>query len=157
MNARFRIPVIALLIALGVVLAACSGESAETTTTTEATTTTVDATADQPLVLGRGEVPATVPSDFPIPDQAVIGATLIDRPRGLTEVVITFPAQVEEVAAYYETNLETLGYTVVTSEGNDANHLLKWERDTMTGEIIVEVGGSGLSQGVLRFVESVEG
>ena len=150
-------PLLTLLVALGVVLAACTGDSAETTTTSEATTTTVDATADQALVLGRGEMPSTVPDDFPVPNQAVIGATLIDRTRGLTEVIVTYPAQVEEVAAYYATNLDVLGYTVIASTGNDAEYLVEWERDDMTGEVFVEIGGNGLSQGVLRFVQPTEG
>ena len=102
-------------------------------------------------------MPSTVPDDFPVPNQAVIGATLIDRTRGLTEVIVTYPAQVEEVAAYYATNLDVLGYTVIASTGNDAEYLVEWERDDMTGEVFVEIGGNGLSQGVLRFVQPTEG
>ena len=154
MTTRLRIPLLVVLVALGIVLAACSGESSDTTTTTEATTTTVD-TSDQALVLGRGTVPDTVPDDFPIPEQAVIGATLIDRTRGLTEVVITYPANVDDVAAYYATNLEVLGYAITDADGNDAERILAWERDEMTGEVIIEIGGSGVSQGILRFLASV--
>ena len=56
-------------------------------------------------MFGRGSVPDTVPQSFPIPDEAVVGATLVDTNRGLTEMILTLPATVDAVVTYYEENL----------------------------------------------------
>ncbi|MGI9667093.1 MAG: hypothetical protein ACR2N2_08340, partial [Acidimicrobiia bacterium] len=106
---------------------------------------------------GKGEMPATIPQTLPIPESAVVGATMIDRTRNLTEVVLTFPANVEEVAAFFGANLEALGWTVESSSGTDANWLMEYSGELGTGEVILQTGGSGLTQGTLRHISPDEG
>jgi len=150
---------IAIILALAVVLVACSGDSSETTSTTSttATTTTPGGSSQDALVFGKGELPETVPADFPIPEQAVVGSTLIDRTRGVTEAVLTFPANIDAVKSFYETNLDALGYTIESSSGSGTEWRIAFVKDSMTGEVVILVGASGLSSGTLTLTEPVSG
>ena len=95
--------------ALALVVAACGGLADDITTTT-----------GSEVVFGRGSVPETVPESFPIPDEAVVGATLIDAARGLTEMILTFPADTAAVVVYYEENLPSRGYQITDSDGSSS-------------------------------------
>jgi hypothetical protein len=148
---RFALPIAAL----AVVVAACSNTSEPTETTVESTTTVADTTAGtDDLVFGSGSMPDTVPTDFPFPEQAVIGSTLIDRTRGLTEVITTYPANVEEVAAFYEANLPTFGFVIGSSGGSDGAWTLVFTRDGLEGVIELDTAGSSLSQGSIRITQA---
>jgi hypothetical protein len=138
-----------IVVVLATVLVGCTGGSSDTTTSTS---TSVSGT-DQDLVFGRGEVPDTVPADFPIPEQAQIGATLVNRSTGLTEMVVTYPANVPEVAANYETNLEALGYTVESSSGTDTQWSITFSRDDLSGDITLSSAGTSLSSGTIRLIQ----
>jgi hypothetical protein len=146
---------IAVVLAIGVVLAACSGDTSDTTTTTA--TAAPGGSSEDAIVFGKGELPETVPADFPIPEQAVVGSTLIDRNRGVTEAVMTFPANIDAVKSFYETNLDALGYTVESSTGSGTEWRIAFVKDAMTGEIALLVGASGLSSGTLTLTEPVSG
>lgn len=146
---------IAVVLAFAVVLVACSGDTSDTTTTTA--TATPGASSEDAIVFGKGELPETVPADFPIPEQAVVGSTLIDRTRGVTEAVLTFPANIDAVKSFYETNLEALGYTIASSTGSGTEWRIAFAKDAMTGEIALLVGASGLSSGTLTLTEPVSG
>jgi hypothetical protein len=157
MSSRASIRLVAGTLVAVALLGACSGgDATETTTTRPETTTTVD-TSDQPVVFGRGSMPDTVPEDFPLPDQAVIGSTLIDRTRGVTEVVVTFPTGVTAVSDFYATNLEALGYTVNSSSGSDAEWVITFSKDALTGEARIMPGGNGLSSGTIVLTVPVSG
>jgi len=151
--------ILAVLAITAVVLAGCTGEDA--TPQENATSTTVASTVapsvNEDIVFGSGVLPSSVPADFPIPEQAVIGSTLVDTPRGITEVILTYPADVVSVADFYATNLPALGYTVDSSAGSDASWEIAFSKDDLTGVVIVSTGGSGLSQGALRLVVPVSG
>lgn len=147
-------------IALALLVAACNGSSGDTTTTTidaATTTSTTTDTSGQDLVFAEGEVPETVPDGFPIPDQAVIGSTMIDRTRGVTEMVAVYPANVTEVVDFFETNLPALGYVIDSSSGTDANWTIVFADGDLDGEIVLVVGGSGLTQGTVRIVTPLSG
>lgn len=150
---------IALVLALAVVLGACSGDTSETTSTPSSTTTTgaSGGSSDDPLVFGKGELPETVPADFPIPEQAVVGSTMIDRTRGVTEAVMTFPANLDAVKSFYETNLDALGYTIESSSGSGTEWRIAFVKESMTGEVVLLVGASGLSSGTLTLTDPVSG
>jgi hypothetical protein len=132
----------AALIVVALVATGCGGSS-------EDTTTTVDGNASA-VVFGRGSVPKTVPDTFPIPDEAVIGATLVDTNQGLTEMIITFPASVDAVATYYEENLPLGGYEITRSDGSDGSWAVDFSGEGIDGEIRINVGGSGLSSATVR-------
>ncbi|OFW65127.1 MAG: hypothetical protein A2135_10725 [Actinobacteria bacterium RBG_16_67_15] len=74
--------VTAVLVALLGSTAACSGDSA------------LD-TAGDPVVFGEGERPPAIPGDFPIPGNAVIGSTMIDRTNHRTEMALQVGSEVE--------------------------------------------------------------
>ena len=156
--------IIAVIAVIALLLAGCSGDSAETdapatTTTTVASTVGADdqSGATDDIVFGRGELPPTIPADFPIPDQAVIGSTLVDRTRDLTEVIITYPASVVEVAAFFDANLPVLGYAIDSSSGTDGSWTVEFSSDTSTGVVDLSVAGSGVTQSILRFVTPTSG
>ncbi|MCL1692426.1 MAG: hypothetical protein M3096_01960 [Actinomycetia bacterium] len=136
---------VAALIVMVLVAAGCGGSSEDTTTTADG-----DASG---VVFGRGSVPETVPDSFPIPDEAVIGATLIDTNRGLTEMIITFPAAVEAVVMYYEDNLPLGGYEITESDGTDGEWAMKFNGEGIDGEIRIKAGGSGVSSATVRLTD----
>ncbi len=148
MTTRIRPLLLAtVIVVIATVLVGCTSGSADTSTSSSASG------SDQDLIFGRGEVPDTVPADFPIPEQAQIGATLVNRSTGLTEMVVTYPANVPDVAANYETNLEALGYTVESSSGTEAQWSITFSRDDLSGDITLSSGGASLSSGTIRLIQ----
>ena len=103
---------------IAVVAGACTSNS--DSTAPETTTTTFDFPE---LEFGRGVLPGSVPALWSNPDQSVIGATMMDGTRRLTEIVITYPATVSDVASYYMTNLPVFGYEVTDASGTDGKSL----------------------------------
>ena len=146
-----------LAIVATIALTACdSSDSATSTTVAPDTTTTVASGGDdEPVVFGRGELPATVPSEFPIPAEAVVGTTMVDRINDVTEISMTYPTTVVAVVDYFETNLVAVGYSVDESTGTDGDWMITFSRaDGPGGTIRVVTAGSGVSQGAIRFVAS---
>jgi hypothetical protein len=105
------------------------------------------------VVFGRGSVPDTVPRSFPIPDEAVVGATLVDTNRGLTEMILTLPATVAAVVTYYEENLPLGGYVITSSTGAGGEWTLELNGDGIDGVIRVMTGGSGVSSAAVRLID----
>lgn len=135
---------LAALFVLALLAAGCGDSSDETTS----------AAADESgVVFGRGSVPDTVPESFPIPEQAVVGATLVDTNRGLTEMILTFPASVDAVATYYDENLPVREYEVSSSNGTNAEWEIDFSGEGVEGEIRLKTGGGGLSSATVRFVD----
>ncbi|MGB5657304.1 MAG: hypothetical protein WBN35_11920 [Acidimicrobiia bacterium] len=122
--------------------AGCGGLSDETTSTT-----------GSELVFGRGSLPETVPLSFPIPDEAVVGATLVDADRGLTELILTFPAGTAAVVDYYEENLPLRGYKITDSRGTETEWRLDFSDDVVDGVVSVQAGGSGVAAAAVQFTE----
>lgn len=132
------------VLAVALIAAACNGSSDETTTTI----------ADpSDVVFGRGAIPDTVPDSFPVPDQARVGATLVDANRGLTEMILTFPTNVDAVVDYYEENLPPRGYEITVSEGTDAEWRIEFSGDGVDGVLRVKTGGSGVSAATVQLTE----
>ncbi len=143
-----------IIVAVAIVLAGCSSGSGPE----DSVVTTVPGDASgEPLVFGSGSVPDTFPDDFPIPSEARVGSTMIDRTRGVTEVIIVYPANMSEVVEYFETNLPAVGYAVGASSGSDTRWVIEFSRDGLEGEVILEVSGGGVSQGTIRVVQPVSG
>ncbi len=124
------------LIVVSLFVAGCSSAGADPTTT---------AADGSGVVLGRGSVPATVPESFPIPDEAVVGATLIDTDRGLTEMVLNVPATFNAAIKYYELNLPASGYEITSSGGSETNWELVFVGGDADGVVGVKAAGNGLS------------
>ncbi len=140
--------VLTTLIVVALVVSGCSDSSGETATT-------VDSGANGSVVVfGRGTVPEVVPDSFPIPDEAVIGATMVDTNRGLTEMVITLPAPLDAVVTYYEDNLPLSGYEITSSDGTDGDWAMEFNGEGVDGEIRIKAGGSGVSTATVRLTRS---
>jgi hypothetical protein len=136
---RFLIAVVAFL-SLLLVAGACDGPSAPTTTEAAASS----------VVFGRGSVPDTVPSSFPIPDEAVIGATLVDANRGLTEMILNFPADVDAVVAYYEENLPARGFEIGASAGTETEWQIEGEGEGVSLLVTVRTFGNGVASATVE-------
>jgi hypothetical protein len=139
---------IAIIAGVAVFGAACTSDAAELTTTSSTPVEIPD------LEFGSGDVPFTVPAGFPVPDSAVVGSTMIDGQNGRTEMNINFPAKVEEVVAFYETNLPVRGFVVVVSKGTETEWEISHEKDGAEGVIRLIHKGSGLSTGTFSFDHS---
>lgn len=148
MQTNKLLAVFSTLIVVALVASGCSSSSGDTATTTEA-----DANASA-VVFGRGTVPETVPDSFPIPDEAVIGTTMVDTNRSLTEMVIAFPTSVGAVVTYYEDNLPLSGYEITSSDGTDGEWAMEFNGEGVDGEIRMRVGGSGVSAATVRLTRS---
>ncbi len=138
---RFR-PVFIGVVVVTIVAAGCGGSSGGTTST-----------AGSEVVLGRGTVPQTVPESFPIPEEVVVGATLVDPTRGITEMILTFPADTPAVVDYYDQNLPLRGYTIASSDGSETEWRIDFSDDHVDGVITVQTGGSGVAAAAVQFTE----
>ena len=144
---RTRRVLIALAIGIAVISTACTSNGASSS---PETTTSVFEFPE--LEFGRGVVPASVPASWPTPDQAVIGATMIDGTRKITEMVLTYPAAVAEVSSYYTTNLPTLGYDVTGGSGSDGAVTIDFAGNGVSGTIMLTTSGTGLTAGTIQMV-----
>lgn len=97
-------------------------------------------------------MPPSVPATFPTPEQAVVGATMMAGPRNLTEVVLTYPADIDEVVGFYTSNLPASGYRVTGSDGTVATWMLTFGNDRLSGELRLDVVASGLTAGTLSLI-----
>ena len=146
---RTRRTLFALVAVIAIAAAACSGASQEISSAVADTSTTV---ALPDLEFGRGVMPVSVPDTWPMPEQAVIGATMIDGVNGRTEVVATFPATVDEVVSYYTTNLPIVGFDITKSEGSDGDWTLEFSGNGVTGMANFKIFGSSATAGALEFI-----
>ena len=137
MTPTLRVVALALI---GVVLVACSGDGS--TGTTEAVT------------FGEGEIPATVPDDFPIPPNAVIGTTLIDRINNNTEFRLTLRSDPTSAVQFFQVGLVNQGYVVDSSEGNQVQWSIEFSRGQLTGDILFTAPQNDLTAVVVSLATS---
>ena len=106
------------------------------------------------LELGSGEVPASVPEDFPMPEVAVVGATLIDPGRGLTEMNLRLPSSAQAATDYFAENLEARGYTVAPFDPgpNGAANLVA-TNDGIEIDLDIRASAPEISDVVVRIVQ----
>lgn len=98
-------------------------------------------------------MPVTVPETFPIPGEAVVGATLVDARRGLTEMILTFPADTPAVVDYYERNLPSNGYTIGGSDGSETDWRINFSDPVVDGVLSVQTVGNGIAAATVQFTE----
>lgn len=134
-RARLSIAMMAVLLVFGV--AACGD----------------DGDARSGIEFGRGTLPETVPEDFPIPDVAVINSTLIDWDRNRTEVNMVFPAELSEVARYFDENLANRGYLVQSSTGSESAWSLDFSKERLQGDIALAAQTSNATVVTVEFID----
>lgn len=106
---------------VALVAMACGGGSLEVT--------------DDPVVFGEGVRPPAIPADFPIPPEAVIGSTMIDRTNHRTEMALQVGAAMDAVVRYFNVGLVSQGFVVGHSSGTESAWRIAFGRDELTGEI----------------------
>ncbi|GMQ97728.1 MAG: hypothetical protein BMS9Abin17_0228 [Acidimicrobiia bacterium] len=143
---RFLIAIIAVIAVVG---AACTSGATEQAPVTSTSSTTSFVLPE--LEFGRGSMPPSIPASFPTPEQAVVGATMMAGTRNVTEVVLTFPADLAAVVAYYTNNLPVVGYEVGDSSGTAGTWSLTFSGEGLSGEIRFETVASSLTTGTLLF------
>jgi hypothetical protein len=155
-----RKAVLALAVATALVVSACSGSETEGSTT-EATTiadltpTVESLPTDLPdLEFGKGEMPITVPSNFPMPQQTLISTTMIDGTRGLTEVVFNIAGNIQDVKDFFTVNLPRFGYEITDVADRTNETTLLFVGNGIDGGISFSVVGGDVTTGVLEFVYS---
>ena len=97
------------------------------------------------VITEEGEIPGSVPDDFPVPADATVGVSVVDQLAHQTEFALALTQGVEEVAQYYVVNLVSSGYVVESSAGDDTRWNISFSSGTLRGTVRIEVGGTGCS------------
>ncbi|MFQ5553961.1 MAG: hypothetical protein ACE5GC_01160 [Acidimicrobiia bacterium] len=100
-----------------------------------------------------GVIAETVPEDFPIPPQSVVGSTLVNRNVDpvFTEMTVRMPATVPVVALYFTTNLPAREYVISFSEAQPTGHVIEFSREALEAEIILRDEGNDITTALIRF------
>ncbi|MDJ0953593.1 MAG: hypothetical protein QNJ81_07935 [Acidimicrobiia bacterium] len=130
-----------LFVAIAVIGAACSD-------TTEPTTS--GAPSGEDVVFGQGEMPETIPAEFPLPAGSVVGSTMVIT-NGITEVVIRVSAARGVTAQFFDQGLASGGFVVDRSQDEDGRWLIDFSRDATKGTLVITEPTEGISQVVLRY------
>lgn len=133
---------IASALLAAVVLAACGGTTDTTTTSPSTTGTTME---ENGVVFGEGSLPATLPADFPIPAQAVVGATMEDTVRNRTEVILTMAAAPADVVDFYQQNLPATGYDITGSDLESTDKVIAFANEGVDGEVVIRGNGPNIT------------
>ena len=101
-----------------------------------------DDPGDEAVVSGEGEIPASVPRDFPVPVDASIGSTLVDRVNHRTEFSVVVPDDMISVVQFYTVGLVNEGYVVDRADGTSDGWTLEFSRGAeLTGIVVVSPQG----------------
>jgi len=123
MTALRRFAPLAVLLALMFVVSACSDD--EPAGTTEA------------ITFGEGEIPSSVPDDFPIPAGSVVGTTLVDKINHRTEFRLTMRSDPTSAVQFFQIGLVNEGYVVDSSEGNQSLWTIEFSKgQELSGSIL---------------------
>lgn len=138
-------------------LTACSDDGSGTTTAPSVTTTTTAPSTTPPttavsgdFVFGFGELPDSIPEDFPIPNGSQVDSTLVNTKTGFTEAALVVPAETDVVAQFFEQNLEARGYDFdppVESAGG--RWIVTFGKGDLTGTIDIAPASAGVSRAVV--------
>lgn len=139
--------IVAAVMAIAVLVSACGGSS--------------DASGDLPpadslpdLEFGRGELPVTVPENWPMPAQHSIGATMIDGTRVLTEVTYTAGGTADAVASFYESALPGADYEFETTEVSETEFDIEFSGNGIEGNLLLKQLAPNVTGATLRFTYS---
>jgi hypothetical protein len=121
MPARRLLIMAGALVALLTATTACGGDGLDT--------------VDAPVVFGEGQRPPAIPGDFPIPANAVIGSTMIDRTNHRTEMALQVGSELEATVQYFNVGLVSNGYVVGSSHGTATSWTIAFSRGELSGEI----------------------
>jgi len=125
MNARRPLVALLALLAVAAVLVGCGSR--------------------ERVITEEGEIPDSVPDDFPVPADATVGVSVVDQLAHQTEFALALAQGVEEAAQYYLVNLVSSGYVVESSAGDDTRWNISFSRGALRGTVRIEAGETGCS------------
>lgn len=134
---------ILVVIAIALLGAGCSD--------TQGTTTTEGITSADDVLFGDGQMPETVPEEFPLPTGSSIGSTMVVTKTGFTEVVVRINAELGISAEYFNQALAQSGFEVDSSAAVDERWLIEFSKDSTKGSIDLSEAVPGISQAVVRY------
>jgi hypothetical protein len=140
-----------LILALAVVAASVAGcgDNRPDTTGTALPSPSCTVGGDEEVVFGEGEIPASVPGDFPIPSGAAVGSTMVDRVNHRSEFAITVALEADALVRYYTVSLVSSGFVVDSSAGDMFSWRIEFSREELLGEMVIQPGGTGLAAAVV--------
>ncbi len=101
------------------------------------------------IVFGEGVIPESVPDDFPIPANAVVGTTLVDKINNRTEFRLTLQADITATIQFFQVGLVNKGYVVDSSDGTAAEWTLRFSDGTLTGTVFITSPSPEISAAVV--------
>ena len=105
---------------------------------------------DQAVEFEEGRIPDSVPRDFPVPEGAVIGATMVDAANARTEFSLTVDADLPSVVQFFTISLVNQGYVIERSQGtSQTSWHMSFRRGDLSGEILVSSEGGSASQAIV--------
>jgi hypothetical protein len=117
----------------------------------QGTTTTQGNTSGEDVVFGQGQMPETIPEEFPLPAGSVIGSTMVVADTGFTEVVVRINAELGISAEFFSQSLAQAGFDVNSSAEGENRWLIEFSKDSAKGTIDLSEAVSGISQAVVRY------
>lgn len=127
--------------AVAVVVSGCNGGSPTTT-------------ASGPnVVIGSGELPATVPEEFPIPQGAVIASTLVNFDAGTTEVILRAAVNGAVLVQFYSVSLPEAGFQLDDVVVEAASWDVLFTGRGVSGSIRIRNAGADISEAVLELAD----
>lgn len=102
------------------------------------------------MQFNEGRIPDSVPSDFPIPARAVVGATMVDTVNHRTEFTLNIDSDSLAVIQFFTIELVNQGYVIDRSSSLDqATWEIVFSRNEVAGTILIVSDGGGLTQTVV--------
>ena len=133
MTVRRRLLLLLAVAALACVLGGCGGE---------------------PVTVGEGEIPGSVPDDFPVPRGAAVGSTVVDRTSHRTEFRLSITQDFTRVVQFFTVNLVGAGYVVGDSAGDGALWSIEFSKDGLRGTVLIEPAGPGAATALVSINRS---
>ena len=142
-----------LLPALGALflLAAGCGDNRPDTTGNTSAAPSCTVSGSEAVTFGEGEIPASIPEDFPVPDGVVVGSTMVDRNNHRSEFAFTLAQEATSVVEFYTVSLVSAGFVVDSSAGDTVSWRIEFSRGELRGDMVIQPGGPGLSAVVASF------
>jgi hypothetical protein len=140
-----RLLLAVVVVALAVSLTGCSdnGEASESEPPTSGSA--------EDVVFGSGELPETIPDEFPLPAGSAIGSTMVITSTGFTEVIVRMSAEQDLAVSFFDQELPKAGFTVDSSADDGGTWLIEFSFDGVKGTIEITEPVDGISQAVIRY------
>jgi hypothetical protein len=105
---------------------------------------------DEAVEFEEGRIPDSVPRDFPVPEGAVIGATMVDPVNSRTEFSLTVESELPSLVQFFTISLVNQGYVIERSQGtSQTSWHMSFRRGDLSGEILVSSDGARGSQAIV--------